>query len=84
MAAAEIDQFRRERIERTGDRHSADNIPDEELLREALNTVDKAASGAAIRSDTSRPFDRPSTHRIAVKVINHLGDEGMKVFRVDE
>ena len=49
MAAAEIDQFRRERIERTGDRHSADNIADEELLREALNTVGKEGRlGAAI------------------------------------
>ena len=33
-------------------------------------------------SDTSRPFDRPASGRIAVKVINHLGDEVMKVFRV--
>jgi hypothetical protein len=31
---------------------------------------------------SSRPFDRPSSGRIAVKVINHLGDEVMKVFRV--
>ena len=31
-------------------------------------------------SDTSRPFDRPESGRIAVKVINHLGDEVMKVF----
>ena len=35
-----------------------------------------------LRSDTSRPFDRPGSGRIAVKVINHLGDEVMKVFRV--
>ncbi|MDW7643768.1 MAG: site-specific DNA-methyltransferase [Desulfuromonadales bacterium] len=35
-----------------------------------------------LNSDTSRPFDKPSTGRIAVKVINHLGDEVMKVFRV--
>ena len=33
-------------------------------------------------SDTSRPFDKPKRGRIAVKVINHLGDEVMKVFRV--
>jgi adenine-specific DNA-methyltransferase len=33
-------------------------------------------------SDTSRPFDKPSSGRVAVKVINHLGDEVMKVFRV--
>ncbi len=36
-----------------------------------------------LHSDTSRPFDKPRSGRIAVKVINHLGDEVMKVFRVD-
>ncbi len=35
-----------------------------------------------LHSDTSRPFDKPKGGRIAVKVINHLGDEVMKVFRV--
>jgi adenine-specific DNA-methyltransferase len=35
-----------------------------------------------LHSDTSRPFDKPASGRIAVKVINHLGDEVMKVFRV--
>ena len=35
-----------------------------------------------LHSDVSRPFDKPKTGRIAVKVINHLGDEVMKVFRV--
>jgi hypothetical protein len=37
---------------------------------------------ATLNSDTSRPFDKPTSGRIAVKVINHLGDEVMKVFRV--
>jgi hypothetical protein len=37
---------------------------------------------ATLHSDTSRPFDKPENGRIAVKVINHLGDEVMKVFRV--
>ncbi|MGI9065960.1 MAG: site-specific DNA-methyltransferase [Pyrinomonadaceae bacterium] len=37
---------------------------------------------ATLHSDTSRPFDKPTSGRIAVKVINHLGDEVMKVFRV--
>ncbi|MBB3189738.1 site-specific DNA-methyltransferase [Halomonas cerina] len=37
---------------------------------------------ATLHSDTSRPFARPKAGRIAVKVINHLGDEVMKVFRV--
>ena len=37
---------------------------------------------ATLNSDTSRAFDKPKSGRIAVKVINHLGDEVMKVFRV--
>ena len=37
---------------------------------------------ATLHSDTSRPFEKPRSGRIAVKVINHLGDEVMKVFRV--
>ena len=37
---------------------------------------------ATLNSDTSRPFEKPKSGRIAVKVINHLGDEVMKVFRV--
>jgi len=36
----------------------------------------------SLHSDTSRPFDKPKSGRIAVKVINHLGDEVMKVFSV--
>jgi len=36
-----------------------------------------------LHSDTSRPFDKPKSGRIAVKVINHLGDEVMKVYKVD-
>ena len=37
---------------------------------------------ASLNSDTSRPFEKPKSGRIAVKVINHLGDEVMKVFKV--
>ncbi len=36
----------------------------------------------SLYSDTSRPFGKPKSGRIAVKVINHLGDEVMKVFGV--
>lgn len=35
-----------------------------------------------LHSDTSRPFPIPASRRIAVKVINHLGDEVMKVWKV--
>ena len=37
---------------------------------------------ATLNRDTSRPFDKLKSGRIAVKVINHMGDEVMKVFRV--
>ncbi|HEB86397.1 MAG TPA: site-specific DNA-methyltransferase, partial [Gammaproteobacteria bacterium] len=53
----------------------------------ALKTTLKAEinedAWATLNNDTSRPFDKPISGRIAVKVINHLGDEVMKVFRVD-
>jgi len=52
----------------------------------ALKTTLKAEinpeAWATLNSDTSRPFDIPKSGRIAVKVINHLGDEVMKVFKV--
>jgi adenine-specific DNA-methyltransferase len=52
----------------------------------ALKTTLKAEidpeAWATLHSDTSRPFDKPTKGRIAVKVINHLGDEVMKVFKV--
>ncbi|MCL4759447.1 MAG: hypothetical protein KJZ96_14005 [Rhodocyclaceae bacterium] len=52
----------------------------------ALKTTLKAEidtdAWASLNSDTSRPFRKPKSGRIAVKVINHLGDEVMKVFRV--
>lgn len=52
----------------------------------ALKTTLKAEidpeAWATLNSDTSRPFDKPKKGRIAVKVINHLGDEVMKVFRI--
>jgi adenine-specific DNA-methyltransferase len=52
----------------------------------ALKTTLKAEidpeAWATLHSDTSRPFDKPTKGRIAVKVINHLGDEVMKVFKL--
>jgi len=43
--------------------------------------IDEEAWSSLV-SDTSRPFPKPKSGRIAVKVINHLGDEVMKVFPV--
>ena len=52
----------------------------------ALKTTLKAEidpdAWATLHRDTSRPFPKPPSGRIAVKVINHFGDEAMKVFRV--
>lgn len=53
----------------------------------ALKTTLKAEideeAWESLYSDTSRPFAKPKSGRIAVKVINHLGDEVMKVFAVE-
>jgi len=54
----------------------------------ALKTTLKAEidpeAWATLNSDTSRPFNKPKSGRIAVKVINHLGDEVMKVFKTQK
>ncbi len=50
MAADEIERFRREMVERSGNARSADSITDQELLREVMNTVGKAGQlGGGIR-----------------------------------
>ena len=51
-------------------------------LKTTLKAEINADAWATLNSDTSRPFEKPKQGRIAVKVINHLGDEVMKVFRV--
>ena len=51
-------------------------------LKTTLKAEIDADAWATLNSAVSRPFDAPSTGRIAVKIINHLGDEAMKVFRV--
>ena len=51
-------------------------------LRTALRAEIDEAAWATLYRDVSRPFPRPHTGRIAVKVINHFGDEVMKVFPV--
>lgn len=51
-------------------------------LRTTLQAEIDVEAWESLYSDTSRPFDKPQSGRIAVKVINHLGDEVMKVFGV--
>jgi adenine-specific DNA-methyltransferase len=51
-------------------------------LKSSLKAEIDPDAWATLNSDTSRPFRKPRSGRIAVKVINHLGDEVMKVFKV--
>ena len=57
------------------------NDPFKSLKTSLKAQIDKEAWETLYR-DKSRPFGRPSTGRFAVKVINHFGDEVMKVFGV--
>ncbi len=52
-------------------------------LKTTLKAEINQEAWESLNSDISRPFLKPKSGRIAVKVINHLGDEVMKVFRVD-
>jgi adenine-specific DNA-methyltransferase len=51
-------------------------------LKNTLKAEINKEAWATLNSDTSRAFPKPKSGRIAVKVINHLGDEVMKVFKV--
>ena len=51
-------------------------------LKKTLKAEINEDAWATLNSDTSRPFEKPESGHIAVKVINHLGDEVMKVYRV--
>ena len=51
-------------------------------LKTTLKAEINAEAWETLHSTISRPFKKPKGGRIAVKVINHLGDEVMKVFRI--
>jgi adenine-specific DNA-methyltransferase len=51
-----------------------------EKLKRALRAEIDEAAWSARYSTTSRRFDPPRTGKIAVKVINHYGDEVLKVY----
>jgi len=52
-------------------------------LKTTLKAEINEEAWSTLNSDTSRPFEKPTSGRFAVKVINHLGDEVMKVFKVE-
>ena len=51
-----------------------------EKLKRALRAEIDEAAWSALNSTKSYPFDKPKTGKIAIKVINHYGDEVMKVY----
>lgn len=53
-----------------------------ERLKKALRTEVDESAWAALYQNETRPFPRSKTGQIAVKVINHYGDEVLKVFGV--
>ena len=53
-----------------------------ERLRKTLRAEIDEAAWSSLYSTTSRTFPKPSTGKIAVKVINHYGDEVLKVYQV--
>jgi adenine-specific DNA-methyltransferase len=55
--------------------------PYEKLKRALRAEVDESA-WSSLYSTKSRPFDPPKTGKIAVKVINHYGDEVLKVYEI--
>ena len=58
------------------------NDPYDSLKKTLKAEIDESA-WETLHSDTSRPFPKPKSKRIAVKVINHLGDEVMRIFPVE-
>ncbi len=53
-------------------------------LKRALRAEIDEAAWSSLYSTVSRPFDLPKTGKIAIKVINHYGDEVLKVYEVKE
>ncbi len=60
-----------------------DDEPYDRLKRTLRSEIDEEA-WSVLYATTSRPFDPPDTGRIAVKIINHYGDEVLKVYTVGE
>ena len=55
-----------------------------DALKRSLKTEIDAEAWATLNSDTSRPVPVPESGKIAVKVVNHLGDEVLRVLDVSD
>ena len=65
----------------TGAASEKDGGPYDKLKHALRSDIDEAAWSSLYRT-VSRPFNKPESGKIAVKVINHYGDEVLKVFEV--
>ena len=65
----------------TGAANEKDGGPYDRLKRALRAEIDEAA-WSDLYSTTSRPFAAPASGKVAVKVINHFGDEVLKVFKI--
>jgi adenine-specific DNA-methyltransferase len=54
--------------------------PSYDKLKCALRAEIDEGAWSALYSAKSRPFDKPETGKFAIKVINHYGDEVLKVY----
>jgi adenine-specific DNA-methyltransferase len=54
-----------------------------EKLKRSLRAEINEEAWSALYTTKSRPFDKPETGKIAIKVINHYGDEVLKVYEVN-
>lgn len=66
-------------------RHAYFTVADEpyDKLKRALKAEIDEAAWTALYSTVSRAFEKPKMGRLAVKVINHFGDEVLKVYKVE-
>ncbi|MBI4668615.1 MAG: hypothetical protein HY747_05435 [Elusimicrobia bacterium] len=55
-----------------------------ERLKKALRAEINENAWESLYTTKSRPFDPPKTKKIAVKVINHYGDEVLKVYKIEK
>ncbi|MCH7885966.1 MAG: hypothetical protein IIC01_12065 [Planctomycetes bacterium] len=85
MASAEIARFRRDIIERTGDRQQGENISDQDLLREVMNTVGKVGKlGRILGPQGKMPSPKAGTVSPEVESVVKEFVAGRLEFRNDD
>jgi len=80
--AYDDDEFFVRHVYFAGSEGKPDGLDPYSRLRKALRAEVDEAAWASLYSTRSRPFPRPESGKIAVKVINNYGDEVLKVYDV--